>query len=142
VSQPKKIAATTWRLLIVDRSANIGGLKISLQLGGHEVMLAQSTQEAISLFCGFQPHLVLVNTDSFPGECAALLEKLKEFPQYGKLAFVAVSDQPTGLPNADQVGFDHQIASPIEMPAVLELLATFAKPTPGLRTLRFSRPRR
>lgn len=133
-------SAAALRVLIIDDAAeDAGGLKISLELKGHEARVASSTQEALSFFCGFEPQIVLVDPAALPGQCAALIEKLHEFPRYGKLTLIAAkaADAPLDI---DHDAFDCVIDKPIQLDALLELLTTLARPDRP-RKLKFSRPR-
>ena len=137
----KSARASASRVLIVDHLTDDAcGLKISLELRGHEALVASSLQQALSLFCGFEPQVVLVNPAAIGAECLELIDRLHQFPRYGKLTLVAVTCGQE-LSQAEMTAFDRIIDAPIQLEVLLELLAVVTKPE-KLRRHKFSRPRK
>jgi DNA-binding response OmpR family regulator len=127
-------------IMIVDSLGDLArGLQIPLQLRGHEVSIASSNHEALSVYCNSQPRIVVVKDLSSTTEVIELVGKLRHYPGSGPPVLVAsASDACRELYEVDL--FDHWLPEPLLLTTLLELVQQIriAKP---LRKARSSRPR-
>jgi OmpR family response regulator RpaB len=130
--------AQSLRILVADDEANIRRiLKTRLEMQGHELALAENGAEALELFRGFEPDLVVLDVMMPELDGFAVTERIRaqsEVPIILLTALNEVADRITGL----ELGADDYIVkpfSPKELEArirsVMRRSATMAGSAPG-----------
>ena len=93
--------AQALRILVADDEANIRRiLKTRLEMQGHELALAENGAEALELFRGFEPDLVVLDVMMPELDGFAVTERIRaqsEVPIILLTALNEVADRITGL---------------------------------------------
>lgn len=122
------------RVLVVEDNLDAAEAMASLlELGGHDVQVAHSGQEALGAAGAFRPELVLcdIGLPNMSGyEVAA---KLRAQPEFAHIRLVAISGygRDEDRARAREAGFDQHLTKPVEpdrLEALLESLGTEASP--------------
>lgn len=104
--------AQALRILVADDEANIRRiLKTRLEMQGHELALAENGAEALELFRGFEPDLVVLDVMMPELDGFAVTERIRaqsEVPIILLTALNEVADRITGL----ELGADDYIVKP------------------------------
>ena len=104
--------AQSLRILVADDEANIRRiLKTRLEMQGHELALAENGAEALELFRGFEPDLVVLDVMMPELDGFAVTERIRaqsEVPIILLTALNEVADRITGL----ELGADDYIVKP------------------------------
>jgi len=125
--QPTVVAAQ--RILVVDDNQDAAtSLATLLQLSGHETHVAHDGAEAIDKATALRPHVILldIGLPQINGYEAARI--IRRLPWGGAVTLVAL----TGWGQADDrekskaAGFDRHLVKPVDLEALLELLAELA----------------
>jgi two-component system, NtrC family, response regulator AtoC len=102
------------RVLIVDDDA-----AMAKYLAGHltrrnfEVTIAASDQEALRIFRGVDPMLVLIDTSLTPAE-AVILERLKQIKPGVSIVVLSSNKDPESIFRASKLGADDYISKPVD----------------------------
>lgn len=123
--------------MIVEDQADQGAmLAMLVQRWGHEVMVARSSGEAIKVFSGFDPRVVLLDLGLPDRHGYDLADSLRNMPHQGPLHFVAVTgwNQVVDQIRSASSGIRHHLMKPANTEVLREILCAYAALEPGSRT--------
>lgn len=137
---PPDAPRTPRRILLVEDNDDARDmLKMTLELGGHEVAVAANGHEALEVASRVPVDVALIDI-GLPGlDGYAVAERLRNLPGGSRMTLVAVTGygQPEDRRRAKQAGFDAHVVKPVD-PAMLDrmlaaspLSATNPNGTPG-----------
>ena len=94
MSHPSPVPSIS-RVLIAETDPGAAqALHFFLQLRGYEVQQVESGEAAISTFCTFEPHAVLLPAMLSDMPAADVIRKLSEFPHYRSSLTIIILEDP------------------------------------------------
>lgn len=107
-----------------------------VQRWGHEVMVARNSAEAIRVFPGFDPRVVLLDLGLPDRHGYDLADSLRTMPHVGPLHFVAVTgwNQVVDQIRSASSGIRHHLMKPANTEVLREILAAYASCEPSVPT--------
>jgi signal transduction histidine kinase len=114
------------RILVADDNRDAAEtLSVLLEVMGHEVRYVHDGEAAVQSVTAFDPHLVLLDI-GMPGLNGYETCRLVRAQQGGaRRTLVAITGwgQPQDVQRAHEAGFDHHLVKPVEMDALMKLVA-------------------
>jgi signal transduction histidine kinase/CheY-like chemotaxis protein len=130
VADAETAVAAPCRVLVVDDNRDAAEMLNGLLLSkGHEVAVAYSGEEALTLAPRFKPHVGLLDL-SMPGlDGYELARRLRAQPEFRDVLLVAITGwgQERDRRQALAAGFDAHLTKPADPTAVAVLLARYAR---------------
>ena len=125
---PDKSAVTAMRILVVDDNHDAArSLAMLLKILGHEVLMAHDGNAAVAVALQERPDVVLLDI-GLPGLDG--YQACRSMRRQGMTSELIVALTGYGLEKdrqlAEEAGFDAHMVKPVDMPALLQLLATRA----------------
>ena len=120
------------RLLVVDDNADAAEMMAeAFRLTGYDVRVAHDGPEALGLAAVFQPHAAFLDLGLPVMDGFELAERLRELPGLERLRLVAVTGygQESDRRRTAAAGFHHHVVKPVNLDALVALLAELDEPT-------------
>jgi len=117
------------RVLIVDDNLDSAEL-LALLLGreGHETRVAHAAREAIAVAAAFRPDVAFLDIGLPDMDGYELMHILRARPEHLGCKFVAVTGYEELCPSSGTVAFDAHLVKPVDLNAVVHLVAHLADP--------------
>lgn len=122
---PDRTAPRRRVLVIEDNEDTAEALQIALELEGHEVAVTHEGQDAVTKAAEKKPDLVICDL-GLPGlDGFEVARALRSQPETARAYMVALSGYalPDDRRRARDAGFDEHLAKPVDLKALLKLLA-------------------
>ncbi|MCU6501282.1 response regulator [Rugamonas sp. A1-17] len=121
------------RVLVVDDNVDAAQtLQLLLDASGHEVLVAHTALAALEIAQRQAPELCLLDIGLPDVSGNELARGLRALPQTAKSTLVAVTGYGSREDRdlANEAGFDHYFVKPVDVEALLHLIAGLAQPIP------------
>jgi signal transduction histidine kinase len=119
-------SARRWRVLVIeDNHDTADTLRLLLESYEHEVAVAYTGPDGVSVARGFQPEVVLADV-GLPGmDGYAVARALRQDPTTAKVRLIAVTGygQAEDQRRAREAGFDYHLTKPVDFEEILRVLA-------------------
>jgi PAS domain S-box-containing protein len=125
-----KQTGPTSRVLVVDDNMDSADmLVLTLQMFGHEVQAAYSSQTALATAIEYQPEVVLLDIGLPDMDGYEVARRLRQQPQTKDVWLIAMTGygQDSDRQRTQAAGFDHHLVKPANPQKLQDLLATLAK---------------
>ncbi len=125
-----KPRAQTSRVLVVDDNVDAADtVTMLLQMSGHEVQAAYSSQTALETAVEYQPDFVLLDIGLPDMDGYEVARHLRQQPQTKDVWLIAMTGygQDSDRQRAQETGFDHHLVKPVDPEKLHDLLATLTK---------------
>lgn len=115
------------RVLIVDDNQDSAELlALVLERDGHETRVAHDGRDAITLARVFRPNIAFLDIGLPDMSGYELMSALRGHPELLACKFVAVTGYEELRPTSDAVTFDAHLVKPVDLSAVIGLVAELA----------------
>jgi len=116
-------------VLVADDNRDAAeSLGMVLELGGHEVLVANSGQQALQMVRQRQPHVVILDI-GMPGMTGyEVAREIRREPRGANVLLVAITGwgQREDKERARAAGFDHHLTKPVDADRVEQLIRTYS----------------
>jgi CheY-like chemotaxis protein len=117
------------RILVADDNEDAAEtMSVLLEVMGHEVRRVHDGEAAVSMAASFDPQLVLLDIGMPKLNGYDTCKRIRDVDGASVRTMVAVTGwgQPQDLKASSEAGFDHHLVKPVDMDALVQLIATCA----------------
>jgi CheY-like chemotaxis protein len=115
------------RILVADDNQDAAEtMSVLLEVMGHEVRRVHDGEAAVEMVASFDPQLVLldIGMPKLNGYDTCRLIRERDAGQLRTVVAVTGWGQPQDLKSSSEAGFDHHLVKPVDIDALLRLIAT------------------
>jgi signal transduction histidine kinase/ActR/RegA family two-component response regulator len=123
-------------ILIVDDNTDAADtLSLFLSTVGHRLRVAYEGRSALALAAEAPPDILLLDIGLPDIDGYELARRIRTLPQTANATLIALTGygQPADRERSVAAGFNHHLTKPVDVPALLRLLATVSKKPSGYR---------